>query len=114
VSAESIKQRLAAAEPGPWEVMPGTLYGGGYTVGRRGVAVDDWGTEEYHVKHVLVDNAEEAELIAHAPTDLALLLTVAEAASFVADLLDVWGCAPEATEGLDKLNAALDAMEAAP
>jgi hypothetical protein len=57
---EDIKDRLAAATPGPWE-----LIGGGEWISPIGIPVapDDGGV-----------GPQDAEFIAHAPTDIARLL----------------------------------------
>jgi hypothetical protein len=73
MTREAIRQRLAAATPGPWEVMRYS-HGGGRI---------------YHGHDLVADTYREGdrEAIAHAPTDLAALLAVADAAAALMPLL---------------------------
>ena len=80
MSAESIKQRVADATPNPKGLW---IYG-----------------------HVPQLSTEDADLLCHAPADLALLLAVAEAAEGLNNIWEVSGYGP--------LREALDALEAAP
>ena len=116
MSAESLRARLAAATPGPWE---GLLVGVVGDEERTYVAPFD--NERQAPKPA------DADLIAHAPTDLALLLAVFDAAKEAidpgdylpqhftypgdvtcADCFESWPCATERT------RLAIAAFEAAP
>ena len=87
MSIASIRSRLAEATPGPWEFDvafndgddPGAENGGDYWTWCLFRAEEDGplGGTEWD------DPTPDVDLIAHAPTDLALLLDVAEAASRV-------------------------------
>ncbi|MDE2096433.1 MAG: hypothetical protein KGL39_04245 [Patescibacteria group bacterium] len=80
MTIESIKKRLAEATPGPWELVkapvprnyPGDPWIDLYPVERGGGTV-------YIARFEYAEG--DADLIAHAPTDLAALIRVAEAAS---------------------------------
>ena len=80
VTIEDIKARLAAATPGPWEMRPD-----GWQV--TSAQCNICGTFHTHQMHdggrlVSVRPVQpDADLIAHAPTDLARLVAVAEAAA---------------------------------
>jgi hypothetical protein len=70
MSTESLRARLEAATPGPWKAR----YSGPelYVFGPRGDLAQIHGPEN--------EAAHDADLIAHAPTDLAAALEVVEAA----------------------------------
>ena len=89
MSIESTRKRLEAATPGPWAAGP---------FSKRSVRRVNWPpkTSEFIVlsgHDYLFDidtgcqEEADAELIAHAPTDLALLLEVAEAAQALITVL---------------------------
>ena len=108
MSLESVRKRLEAATPGrPWEIKTDDRY-----AADRRVAML---TESPQVDVVCAQGSKadpdalaDADLIAHAPTDLALLIDVAEAAQLAA-------CLPRTKESsavLAALDAALARLEA--
>lgn len=123
MSIDSVRKRLEAATPGPWWIGPSrrgfemhigagafdeyahgsrwpAVHGGTYVVspGREG----DGG----------IDDTANADLIAHAPTDLAALLKVAEAAqAYVAFLANNGGFPKQVPR---ELISALEAVETLP
>lgn len=113
MSIESVRKRLEAATPGPWERYTNPAWDDpGYI---RTPHTSD--SRPRHVAYVRSDEGNpipNAELIAHAPTDLRLALDVIESAKAVVSYEEV--IAP--TPGCDcpgcRLFAALDAFEAAP
>lgn len=101
MSIESVRKRLAEATPGPWRSHPNPAYGGPLEKAppphyiRTADSADSgpgdpWGSEGAVVS-VEGDecggvwNKADADLIAHAPTDLRLLLDVVEATSAFLD-----------------------------
>lgn len=133
MSLEMIRQRLEAATPGPWEqrhgqlLMPPQRY---EVIGADGTWLVTAGDNDYGPAGGLY-GADNAALIAHAPTDLKLLLAVAEAAKalryivtyhdpgipgedgYVGDPPLRPGCHPDC-DAVEAFKAALDALEAAP
>jgi hypothetical protein len=99
MSIESIRKRLEAAMPGPWEISDTDINGHTMRVGP--IAGYDY--------DALMAGADDPDiqLIAHAPTDLALLLEVAEAAKVWVYGGDQWN------EDAKRLGDAIDALEAA-
>ena len=77
MSIESVRRRVAAATSWPWAESPGGIYGvvvsPGLTNGNRAIDAA-YGGRVVGESMTVAD----ADLIAHAPTDLALLLAVAE------------------------------------
>lgn len=112
MSRESIRARLADATPGPWlmaAVMEQVLVRRVHRdeMGRR---VTTFLAEVYDCRTPgAVDPVANGALIAHAPTDLAALLAVADVAAAVVDLADA-----TALVFLDALRTSLDALEAQP
>ena len=105
MSIESIRQRLDAATPKPWRVSP--------RPGTQLVAhwIDDGRQYElFRSDRADPNEAANVDLVVHAPTDLALLLEVAEAARW---LNDAEGDGSLINDYLDRLTVALDALEAA-
>lgn len=105
---EAIRDRLEAATPGPW-----TLLDQGY--GRWGVGCKRWPrTPSVVYAHSAWDGfgngsrEADAALIAAAPTDLALLLAVAEAAKEMANAFPTF---IELRDAQLRLRAALSALE---
>ncbi len=120
MSIESIHQRLDAGTPGPWADALGPLFG---AVVCPGLSNDSEYTDVVYGGRVVCESigTADAALVAHAPTDLALLLEVAEAAREARDSSGV-ECADERLryvvlqvdkEDLTRLVAALDALDAA-
>ena len=116
MSIESIRQRLDAATPEPWRVSP--------RPGTQLVAhwIDDGRQYELFRSDPLDPNeAANVDLVVHAPTDLALLLEVAEAAREARDSTGVeyaderlrYAVLQIDREDWTRLMAALDALEAA-
>jgi hypothetical protein len=99
MSSESLRKRLAEATPGPWEWVSCETRGAAFLQDQRLTGAgwipvrDKWGTiinpepvvlcaeaDGYEVDSVGIDvRHADADLIAHAPTDLALALEVIEA-----------------------------------
>ena len=77
MSIESIHQRLDAGTPGPWADALGPLFG---AVVCPGLSNDSEYTDVVYGGRVVCESigTADAALVAHAPTDLALLLAVAE------------------------------------
>lgn len=103
MSAETIRQRLAAATPAPWDAEEGsgTVWAGPASVVQ--IAYESGRTKG------------DAALIAHAPTDLALLLAAVEAAQVVAERLacnHVFDPECARCEWLSPLRRALERVEA--
>ena len=125
MTRESIRDRLAKATPGPWVADGKTVhfdpvvlgeaegYDEPYLLSRAGTIYDEGG-----------HTAADADLIAHAPTDIAALLAVADAAELLSrgNDGDTMCCLlAVASDGLrhgdcawDDLRAALAALEALP
>jgi hypothetical protein len=81
MTREAIRQRLAAATPGPWKKRaPGWL--GPDRHKWRCVFFGPSPDEPYTTSPLV---PADADLIAHAPTDLAALLAVADAAAMVGE-----------------------------
>jgi len=64
-----IQARLAAATPGPWVVEPSKYVSGRYVVAEGG----------RQIRHATETSPVDADLIAHAPADLAALLAELDA-----------------------------------
>lgn len=112
---DEIRARLEAATPGPWEAYHARFpnaYGEGF-----------WRVDGPHERGYEGGfERADADLIAHAPEDLRLLLAVAEAAKDVCRPPNACACVgpPGACAcllrgqaDLERLRAALDALEAA-
>ena len=103
MSIESVRKRLEAATPGPWEASGWDheeFYGAWKRVGPGASAWESYASSSQKAGLYLYSadhdyrgdekvNDADAELTAHAPTDLALLLAVVDAAKVLADLASV-------------------------
>ena len=97
MSSESVRKRLEAATPGPWRPKD---WEGAFTIDAIGTRINRRGREVETVQDVVgpssndwgmfgtIDRTEDAELIAHAPADLAAALKVIEAAKEWRDTAD--------------------------
>lgn len=124
MSLESIRKRLVNATPGPWE-WAADRGGPGYVQ----LYCPDEAVDEYEADVLSAEGNQvlvvetNAELIAHAPTDLALLVDVAEAAGELLMAEDAASCTPmeyaaqvtrRRLAAWKALVAALDRLEEAP
>jgi hypothetical protein len=116
MSSESLRKRLDAIDPDPLEVEEPMSTETGrrwHRVVVRGVAKDRFGGEQLTETIAEVRDREEADLFAHAPTDLALALDVIEAAHYLSMQVD-GGFPTTGTTGAILLRRAIDAFEASP
>jgi len=106
MSIESIKQRISDATQGPWWQGETTKpVGSEGPFGTEIMARLGSHSEEIWVAQVNEESpGPDADLIAHAPTDLALLLAVVDAAKVLAGLASV---------AYTPFEVALEALEAA-
>ena len=75
-----IKERLANATPGPWEYIDGSVLAFIASEGEKCVVADEgMGKWKY-----------DGRFIAHAPTDIAYLLRIAEAAEVMREALEFY------------------------
>ena len=108
MSTESLQARLAAAAPGPWELHPQwensleVFFQPEWETDSDG-SINAW-NDQGRIYDEGGHTRADAELIAHAPTDLAAALKVIEAAT---EVLEAWGHSVH-------LRDALDAWEALP
>jgi len=80
---DEIKERLSKATPGPWTYIPDS-------------DSDDWQLHNSEYEYIKQDDSgvpisrENGEFIANAPTDIAYLLRVAEAAEVMREALEYY------------------------
>lgn len=123
MSLESVRKRLAAATPGPWQSNISYHVDGDDEVVKHITA----GTDDNTVAVMGCDftsSDADADLIAHAPTDLRLALAVVEAARDLVDDLQYtarseqdgswWPSEPHPDSCQAMILRALGAFEAAP
>lgn len=102
---DAIAQRLAAATPGEWEVYDpneGSVHGALWSVAND--AYHNPSSDEAFGAYVECGGRADADLIAHAPADLAALLAVARAAQ------QVIGCDPRSLPDAIARNRLRDAL----
>jgi len=104
MTIESIKARLDAASESPWVEWTDCLEQGYIVVGNEdGALTEERPFTEDADFYALVCIHEDADLIAHAPTDLRALLKVAEAAADI--FKDRTGQVEIAAAGMNRMNA---------
>lgn len=76
----AIRNRLSKATQGPWHattvdsVAGGMIYGQGWCVAEATIYPDGWTADFPHARRTFIDTDANADLIGHAPEDLAALL----------------------------------------